>query len=62
MCDFLIHYIDNATEYIPDFTKIKTKTKKLLVDIENKKIYTQDKQTYGYLIRKEVIFTQCTKI
>ena len=27
MCDFLIHYIDNATEYIPDFTKIKTKTK-----------------------------------
>ena len=38
---FLIHYIDeNATEYIPIFTKpkLKTKTKEILVDIENTKI------------------------
>ena len=39
MSDFLIHYIDdNATEYIPIFTKPKTKTKEILVDFENTKI------------------------
>ena len=38
MDNFLIHYIDNATEYIPLFTKTKPKTKEILVDIENTKI------------------------
>ena len=39
MCDFLIHYIDeNATEYIPIFTKPKLKKKEILEDIDNTKI------------------------
>ena len=47
-----------------DYYLIETqKLKIILCNIENKKIVsTKDKQTFGYLIRKEVIFTQCTKI
>ena len=52
-------FSDTIDYYLIETQKLKT----ILSNIENKKIvYTQDKQTYGYLIRKEVIFTQCTKI
>ena len=47
MCEFLIHYIDNATEYIPIFTKTKpkTKTKEILIDIDNTKLNNEIKTT-----------------
>ena len=47
-----------------DYYLIETqKLKDILSNIENKKIMsTKDKLTFGYLVRKEVIFTQCKKI
>ena len=55
MSDFLIHYIDNnATEYIPIFTKTKTKTKEILVDIDNTKI-NNDIQTTSINCFKNVL-------
>ena len=52
-------FSDTIDYYLIETQKLKT----ILSNIENKKIVsTKDKQTFGYLIRKEVIFTQCTKI
>ena len=52
-------FCDTIDYYLIETQKLKI----ILCNIENKKIVsTKDKQTYGYLIRKEVIFTQCTKI
>ena len=47
-----------------DYYLIETqKLKEILSNIENKKIVsTKDKLTFGYLVRKEVIFIHCTKI
>ena len=52
-------FSDTIDYYLIETQKLKT----ILSNIENKKIVsTKDKLTFGYLIRKEVIFTQCTKI
>ena len=52
-------FSDTIDYYLIETQKLKT----ILSNIENKKIVsTKDKQTFGYLIHKEVIFTQCTKI
>ena len=47
-----------------DYYLIETqKLKNILCNIENKKIVsTKDKLTFGFLLRKEIIFTQCKKI
>ena len=47
-----------------DYHLIETqKLKTILSNIENKKIVsTKDKLTFGYLVRKEVIFIHCKKI
>ena len=54
----------NVKSYTSDYYLIETqKLKEILSNIENKKIVcTHDKLTFGYLVRKEVIFTQCKKI
>ena len=47
-----------------DYYLIETqKLKNILSNIESKKIVsTKDKLTFGYLLRKEIIFTQSKKI
>ena len=62
MSDFLIHYIDdNATEYIPIFTKTKTKTKEILIDIDNTKI-NNDIQTNSINCFKNTKITENQKL
>ena len=55
------YYIFSDTN---DYYLIETqKLKEILNNIINKKIVcTHDKLTFGYLVRKEVIFIQCKKI
>ena len=46
MSDFLIHHIyDNAIEYVPFFTKTKTKPKAKFVDIDSTKINNENQTT-----------------
>ena len=52
-------FSDTIDYYLIETKKLKT----ILSNIENKKIVsTKDKLTFGYLVRKEVIFIQCKKI
>ena len=52
-------FSDTIDYYLIETQKLKT----ILSNIENKKIVsTKDKLTFGYLVRKEVIFIQCKKI
>ena len=52
-------FCDTIDYYLIEINTLKT----ILSNIENKKIVsTKDKLTFGYLVRKEVIFIQCNKI
>ena len=52
-------FCDTNDYYLIEINTLKT----ILINIENKKIVsTKDKLTFGYLIKKQLIFIHCKKI